>query len=304
VIVEVYFDDFKVRQVKSPVIEATDYYPFGLTFNKYSRENALPNKIKLFQGQEHIDDLSLNWDSFKWRNHQPEIGRFFNIDPLADSYVYNSPYAFAENKLGMGIELEGLELLPFPSLIFEGSPPIRPFVEPMMEHSLKLGEVGAKLGEVGAKLGEAGARTGKFSEEQLQNFSRGNKIEVEQLAKNGLEKNTKPIEVVDPKTGQTGRTTPDAFKNEGKSTSEIKNVKEQALTRQLRLQKSHSEGNGFKPELIINKEAKLTKPLQEAGFDIKLYQTVTSPSDATKVAPSPAQMKQKVSPCHPSTGCI
>ena len=41
----------------------------------------------------------------------PDLGRFFNIDPLATKYPYNSPYAFQENKLGMGIELEGLELL-------------------------------------------------------------------------------------------------------------------------------------------------------------------------------------------------
>ncbi len=84
-----------------------DYYPFGGTFNSFRREDKLANKFK-FQGQEH-DELT-GWDQFKWRNHQPDIGRFFNIDPLAESYVYNSPYAFAENKLGMGIELEGLEL--------------------------------------------------------------------------------------------------------------------------------------------------------------------------------------------------
>lgn len=41
----------------------------------------------------------------------PDVGRFFNIDPLAIKYPYNSPYAFQENKLGMGVELEGLELL-------------------------------------------------------------------------------------------------------------------------------------------------------------------------------------------------
>lgn len=87
-----------------------DYYPFGLTFNSYRRENSVENKIK-FQGQEHIDDLNLGWDSFKWRNHQPEIGRFFNIDPLADKYVYNSPYAFSENRVVNGIELEGLEVV-------------------------------------------------------------------------------------------------------------------------------------------------------------------------------------------------
>jgi hypothetical protein len=41
----------------------------------------------------------------------PSIGRFFQVDPLAADYVYNSTYAFQENKLGMGIELEGLELI-------------------------------------------------------------------------------------------------------------------------------------------------------------------------------------------------
>jgi hypothetical protein len=56
------------------------------------------------------------------------------------------------------------------------------------------------------------------------------------------------------------------MKNEGQSTSEVMNVKEQSLTKQLRLQKDFSEGNGFKPELIINEGAKLSKPLQDAGL--------------------------------------
>lgn len=53
----------------------------------------------------------MNWDSFKWRNHQPDIGRFFNVDPLAEKYVYNSPYAFSENKVTSHVELEGLEAM-------------------------------------------------------------------------------------------------------------------------------------------------------------------------------------------------
>jgi RHS repeat-associated protein len=103
----IYFDDLKIVHYTA-VEQISDYYPFGLTFNSYSRENSVPNKFK-FQEQEHIDDLGLNWDAFKWRNHQPDIGRFFNIDPLADKYVYNSPYAFAENRVIDGRELEGLE---------------------------------------------------------------------------------------------------------------------------------------------------------------------------------------------------
>src|SRR5690625_937034 len=64
-----------------------------------------------FQGQERQDELGLNWDSFKWRNYDYAIGRFFNVDPLAEQYAYNSTYAFQENKMGMGRELEGLELV-------------------------------------------------------------------------------------------------------------------------------------------------------------------------------------------------
>jgi len=107
--VEVYFDDFKVTHIKTPVIQTDDYYPFGLKFNSYSRENCLANKTKLFQGQVHVDDLELNWDSYRYRNHQSDIGRFFNIDPMADAFYYNSPYAFSENKVTTHREMEGLE---------------------------------------------------------------------------------------------------------------------------------------------------------------------------------------------------
>jgi len=65
-----------------------------------------------YQGQERQDELGLNWDSFKWRNYDSAIGRFISIAPLTEEYAYNSPYAFQENKMGMGRELEGLELAP------------------------------------------------------------------------------------------------------------------------------------------------------------------------------------------------
>ncbi|HYC84454.1 MAG TPA: RHS repeat-associated core domain-containing protein, partial [Chryseosolibacter sp.] len=108
---EVFFDDFSVTHIKSPIIQHTSYYPFGLAFDSYQREHTISQRSK-FQGQEHIDDLGLDWDAFKWRNHQPEIGRFFNVDPLAEKFPYNSPYAFSENKITNSIELEGLEQVP------------------------------------------------------------------------------------------------------------------------------------------------------------------------------------------------
>ena len=47
------------------------------------------------------------------------------VDPLAQDYAYNSPYAFQENKMGMGRELEGLELAPFVRVAFATSDAVK-----------------------------------------------------------------------------------------------------------------------------------------------------------------------------------
>jgi RHS repeat-associated protein len=64
-----------------------------------------------FQGQEHDDEVKGDGNSvnYKYRMHDPRLGRFFAVDPLASHYSYNSPYAFSENVLINCIELEGLE---------------------------------------------------------------------------------------------------------------------------------------------------------------------------------------------------
>ena len=73
--------------------------------------SGVKNNLKTYQGQEFTEDLGLNSHEWRFRMSDPAIGRFWQIDPLAEDYVYNSTYAFQENKLGMGIELEGAELL-------------------------------------------------------------------------------------------------------------------------------------------------------------------------------------------------
>jgi len=42
----------------------------------------------------------------------PELGRFWQVDPLAEDYRYNGVYNFAENRVIDGNELEGLEWVP------------------------------------------------------------------------------------------------------------------------------------------------------------------------------------------------
>jgi RHS repeat-associated protein len=66
-----------------------------------------------FQGQETDDEIKGEGNSvnYKYRMHDPRIGRFFAVDPLAGRYSWNSPYAFSENRVIDGLELEGLEFI-------------------------------------------------------------------------------------------------------------------------------------------------------------------------------------------------
>jgi RHS repeat-associated protein len=107
----VFFDNLQVVHTRGTLVEETHYYPFGLTMAGISSKAAgtLQNKEKTFQGQQIDDDLGLNWIQFKWRNHDPQLGRFVEIDPLSEEYEYNSTYAFSENRVTSSVEIEGLE---------------------------------------------------------------------------------------------------------------------------------------------------------------------------------------------------
>lgn len=85
----------------------TNYYPLGLehSYNPTSPANDSYNYTYQGQEKQEIGD----WLSFKWRNYDPTIGRFFNVDPLSEKYAYQSHYNFSENRLVDSVELEGLE---------------------------------------------------------------------------------------------------------------------------------------------------------------------------------------------------
>jgi hypothetical protein len=65
-----------------------------------------------FQNQEKDDEIkgAGNSVNYKYRMHDPRVGRFFAVDPLAAKYPHNGTYNFSENRLLDGIELEGLEV--------------------------------------------------------------------------------------------------------------------------------------------------------------------------------------------------
>jgi RHS repeat-associated protein len=94
--VEVFFDDFEVEQIKSPVVQMDDYYPFGLTFNSYQRENTTPQDYK-YNGKEEQNELGLGWLDFGARMYDPSISRFFVPDPLSEKYNMWSPFVYGAN---------------------------------------------------------------------------------------------------------------------------------------------------------------------------------------------------------------
>lgn len=93
---DLFFDNLQVTHIAGPVVEETHYYPFGLTMAGISSKvasKASVNKKNKFQNQELNDDLGFINYEFKYRNHDPQIGRFIQVDPLSESYVHNSLYA-------------------------------------------------------------------------------------------------------------------------------------------------------------------------------------------------------------------
>jgi len=91
----IYFDDIRIDHIHGPLTEETHYYPFGLTMvgisSKALKPNYAENKFR-FNGIEQTTDLDMNqYDAFH-RTLDPQIGRFWQIDPEVENFESFSPY--------------------------------------------------------------------------------------------------------------------------------------------------------------------------------------------------------------------
>ena len=80
------------------IIEESNYYPFGLKHKGYnnvvsSNGNSTAQKFG-YNGKELNEELGLNWYDFGARNYDASLGRWMNLDPLADKYRKYSPYNY------------------------------------------------------------------------------------------------------------------------------------------------------------------------------------------------------------------
>ncbi|MBC7410104.1 MAG: RHS repeat-associated core domain-containing protein [Arcicella sp.] len=100
------------------IVEENNYYPFGLKQMGYngaysSIGNDAAQKYK-YNGKELQDELGLNLYDYGARNYDPAIGRWMNIDPMAEKGRRWSPYAYAMDNPVYFIDPDGM--WPWPSL--------------------------------------------------------------------------------------------------------------------------------------------------------------------------------------------
>jgi RHS repeat-associated protein len=112
---DVYFDNFQAGIVTGNIIEENHYYAYGLKIATISskklgdsNEGVLKNN-NFYNGKELFDDADLNWYDYGFRNYDPQIGRFMQLDPLTDEYSFLTPYQYASCDPITNIDIDGLE---------------------------------------------------------------------------------------------------------------------------------------------------------------------------------------------------
>ncbi len=100
--------------------DVSDYYPFGMKMPGRILNNDNPGKYG-YNTQRAEQDIYKSKSAdlgkynvhyqYKFREYDTRIARFWSVDPLAASYPWNSTYAFAENRVIDGKDLEGLEFI-------------------------------------------------------------------------------------------------------------------------------------------------------------------------------------------------
>ena len=102
--IDVFFDNLQVTHIKGPLLEETHYYPFGLTMTGISSRAAggIQSRYKFnggneLQSAEFSDGSGMELYDAVNRMYDPQLGRFWQVDELAEGNWEWTPYNFAIN---------------------------------------------------------------------------------------------------------------------------------------------------------------------------------------------------------------
>ncbi|MDO3696056.1 RHS repeat-associated core domain-containing protein, partial [Wenyingzhuangia sp. chi5] len=113
---KVWFDDVKIVKETNglEILEENNYYPFGLKHKGYNDAVNSSNLAlkKKFGGKELQDENilgnQLNWYDISARNYDPALGRWMNLDPLAEKGRRHSPYNYAFDNPIRFVDYDGM----------------------------------------------------------------------------------------------------------------------------------------------------------------------------------------------------
>jgi RHS repeat-associated protein len=94
------------------IVEENNFYPFGLKHNGYNNTITSTNagqKLK-YNGKELQDELGLNFYDYGARNYDPAIGRWMNMDEMAEKYTPTSPYNYVLNNPMYFVDPDGKDV--------------------------------------------------------------------------------------------------------------------------------------------------------------------------------------------------
>ena len=88
------------------VLDRNDYYAFGMNmYEQNSLYDAMGTPLNYKYNQKELQETGFY--DYGWRHYMPDLGRWFGMDQLSETYHSSSPYAYVMNNPVMFLDPDG-----------------------------------------------------------------------------------------------------------------------------------------------------------------------------------------------------